>query len=353
IDYARGICIILVGYRHCFEGLREGGFPTYDYPFLQVLNVCFFSFRMPLFFIISGLFLSLSISKKGLGNFIWNRFRIVFYPLIIWGFIQITIQLILKDYVNARREPIDYLNLFVFPRKIEQFWYLNALFMVGVFYAFNRVVLKFKYWHQLIAGFVLYSIAAYLYYNDMVLSFIPDVFHYYLYFCIGDGIASFILNKNKEAVITAPKWIILSLVVFIMTQSFFTVTNLWMKDDIWVSKHLPYLFLLISLSGCIFVIQLSFILQKLGIVRWLRVIGYHSLYIYLVHLIVIAGVRVVLVRLFHIDNIPVILAIGITAGIIIPVLLYNICVRLGWWWLFTLKKPVDEISHFSEKRLVA
>ena len=53
IDYVRGICIILVCYRHCFDGLKEANLPVSDYPVLQVLNVCFYSFRMPLFFIVS------------------------------------------------------------------------------------------------------------------------------------------------------------------------------------------------------------------------------------------------------------------------------------------------------------
>ena len=57
IDYARGIAIILVVYRHSFEGIKRAGFSTANYHFLEYANIIFFSFRMPLFFIVSGIFI--------------------------------------------------------------------------------------------------------------------------------------------------------------------------------------------------------------------------------------------------------------------------------------------------------
>ena len=64
IDYDRGISIILVTFRHCFEGLTNAGVDLNSYPFLGYLNVFLFGFRMPLFFIASGMFISSSLKKK-------------------------------------------------------------------------------------------------------------------------------------------------------------------------------------------------------------------------------------------------------------------------------------------------
>ncbi len=100
IDYARGISIILVCYRHCFDGLREAHLPMSGYPVLEILNVCFYSFRMPLFFIVSGLFVSRSLQKKSMAGYFKSRFSVVFYPLMIWGSLQITLQLLLKNYAS-------------------------------------------------------------------------------------------------------------------------------------------------------------------------------------------------------------------------------------------------------------
>jgi len=350
IDYVRGICIILVCYRHCFDGLREADLPVNDYHVLSILNVCFYSFRMPLFFIISGLFVSRSLQKKSLKDYVWGRFSIVFYPLIIWGFLQITLQILFKDYINATPSPSDYINLIIFPRNPsnnQQFWYLNALFFVGAFYAFFKVVLRFALWQQVALGFLLYSIAGYLGYKGISFYIFPDIFHFYIYFCIGDILSSFIFKKETSHIILSPKWLITSAIFCIIMQTIFTSINMRHADDNYVNTHMIYLFLPISLSGCALMIQLAQLLQKKDSFRWLRVVGYHSLYIYLMHLMLIAAVRIVLVRVLDITYIPLIMAIAISLGVIIPIIVYNLCIRMGAWWLFSLKKPVAEIEHYS------
>lgn len=66
IDYARGIAIILVLYRHVFEGIKNAGIAVERYLFIEHFNIMFFSFRMPLFFIVSGIFVKSSLKKEGL-----------------------------------------------------------------------------------------------------------------------------------------------------------------------------------------------------------------------------------------------------------------------------------------------
>jgi fucose 4-O-acetylase-like acetyltransferase len=354
IDYARGICIILVCYRHCFEGLKTAKLDIHSYPALEILNICFYSFRMPLFFIISGLFISSSLFKKGINNYVGNRFKIIFYPLLIWGSLQITIQLLLKDYVNAQREPADYLNLIVRPRLIEQFWYLNALFFVGTLYALLKYYLKVKLWQQLVLSTIFYSVSSYALERSLNLYLFGDIFHYYIYFCLGDILSSFILKKETEHKLTALKWMVPSFLLFVVSQYMYTDLNIQHTDptvnyytDSYVSDKMPAFSFIVSLSGCAFVIQIAYLLQKTDRLRWLRVIGYHSLYIYLAHVMIIAAVRICIVRFLHINNIPFIIVPAMLAGIIIPIILYNLSVRIGAWWLFSLKKPVEEMKFYQ------
>lgn len=350
IDYVRGICIILVCYRHCFDGLKEAHLPVTDFHVLEILNVCFYSFRMPLFFIVSGLFVSRSLQKKSLKDYVWGRFSIVFYPLIIWGSLQITLQLVLKNYVNARPVPFDYVNLIIYPRNPsnnQQFWYLNALFFVGAFYAFFKVVLKFRLWHQVVLGLLLYTSAAVMSYKSISFYIFPDIFHFYIYFCIGDIISSFIFKKETTEKILSPVWLVVSAIFCIVMQTLFTVINMRHGDDNYININMAWLFLPISLSGCALMIQIGQWLQQKDIFKWLRVIGYHSLYIYLMHLMLIAAVRIVLVKVFHVHYIPLIMFIAISMGVIIPIFVYNLCIRIGAWWLFSLKKPASEIEHYA------
>ncbi|MBO9566762.1 MAG: acyltransferase [Niastella sp.] len=339
IDYARGITILLVVYRHVFEGLGNVGEGSVSYSGLKYFNIFFFSFRMPLFFIVSGIFVGASLARKGIGDYVTNRFQTIFYPLMLWGSIQITLQLAFAGYANATREPMDYLNLIIEPRKLEQFWYLNALFFVSVLYALVHWYGKAKPWQQLVLGAIFYAIGGYCHVQGIKIGFLIDVLFFYLFFAVGHVFSDMVLNTKNYKWLSSWKTTLIALPVFVLVQHLFTTINLNHQDDYYVQYKLPAVFALIALIGGAFVIQLSFLLQELNILRFLRVIGYHSLYIYVMHLMITAGTRAVMLKLFHVQNIPVIMVVSITVGVILPMIFYNIAERMGAWWLFTLKKP--------------
>lgn len=355
IDYARGICIILVCYRHSFEGLINANFPTQNFPILELMNSSLVTFRMALFFIISGLFIAPTLAKRSYTEYLTDRFKIIVYPLLVWGAIQITLQLLAKDYINAKREPVDYLYLIIMPRKIEQFWYLNTLFMVGICYAFLKTVLKFKMWQLMLYAVLMYSLGALFYatnanirYETLAYSFIPDLLHYTIFFFIGDAVSSFIVNEDKKKYLSSIKLIIPVFIFFLLAHYYYTVANEQHNKGYYVEFYMPVSFLIIALSGCVFTIQIAFILQRFKVLKFLRVIGYHSLYIYLMHVIFTSSVRIVLSRLFNIYYIPLLLLCSIIVGVAVPIIIYNVLVRKGMWWLFSLKKPTDEIRHHSK-----
>ena len=349
IDYAKGICIILVCYRHSFEGLINAKFPTGNYPFLELINSSLVTFRMALFFIISGIFISGTLAKKTYGNYFIDRFKVIIYPLLVWGSVQITIQLIFKGYTNAQRQPIDYLNLLLMPRKIEQFWYLNTLFMVGISYAFLKSVLKFKMWQLMCAALLLYCLS-YVYYNTnanmryetLAYSFIPDLLHYFIFFFIGDAISSFIMDRTNEKYLSSLKTIIPVFIFFLLAHWYYTVTNTQQQKGYYVEFYMPLSFLVIALSGCVLTVQVSFILQRFKVLKFLRVIGFHSLYIYLMHVIFTGSIRVLVAKLLHITSIPFLLSISVIMGVLLPIIIYNILIRNGMWWLFTLQRHLSK-----------
>ncbi|HUR12039.1 MAG TPA: acyltransferase [Flavitalea sp.] len=342
VDYARGICIILVCYRHVFEGLSNSGLDIESYPLIQYFNIFFFSFRMPLFFIVSGIFFMASLRAKGMSEYVRNRFSTIFYPLLIWGFLQITLQLLFATYVNADRRPIDYLYLITDPRHIEQFWYLNALFFVCILYVFLHVYAKLKAWHQLIVGIVLFSIAELAFYSQVNIGLLFDIFFFYFFFAIGDLLADFILNTRNYKLLTS-RWLFLAILpLFAILQHYFTRLNLVANDDYFVQYHRPLLYILCALVGGAFIVNISFILQKMDVGRLLRVIGYHSLFIYVMHLMVTSLTRIVMTKVFLITNVPVLLITGMLLGIIVPIMFYNVALRNGAWWLFSLKRKSPE-----------
>lgn len=356
VDYARGICIILVVYRHVFEGLDNVGIGSHSYPLLKYLNIFFFSFRMPLFFIVSGIFLGGSLKRKGFGEYITGRFHTIFYPLLIWGSIQVTLQIIFANYANADRTGMDYLNLIIDPRKIEQFWYLNALFFVSVIYALIKCYAKYKPFEQLLLGIFFFAVGTYVHDNHINIGFLEDVFFFYFFFAIGDFIAGFFLSEKNEKFLSSYSTLMVLLPVFVIIQHYFTLVNISHKDDYYVQYQQPVLYVLAALVGGAFIINISFLLQKLKVLSFLRVIGYHSLYIYAVHLIVTAGTRALLLNVFHMQNIPAMMIICILAGVILPIIFFNVAEYFGASWLFSIKKKTsvkqERARLFFDKNII-
>jgi len=356
IDYAKGICIILVTFRHVQEGLHPAG-AVYPYPGLKFADVFFFSFRMPLFFIVSGIFLAGTLRKKSVVDYIGGRFKTLVWPLLLWGCIQITLQLTFKGYVNADREPADFLNLLIKPREIEQFWYLHTLFLTGSLYAILKVWGKFNMFHQFLLGIALYSITGYCRYNGLFEHlFILDIFFYYIFFTVGDYFAKLILAPKNFKAFSSTKTFLIFTPIFVALELYFTNINLangigsgYRQPDYYVQNQMPALFLFVGLIGGAFLIHCSFLLQKLNILKFIRVVGYYSLHIYVIHLAVTAGNRIFFRHVLDYDNFLVLLITSTILGISIPIIIANVTERLGMWWLFTLKNPNTDKAHSSPK----
>lgn len=353
IDYARGIAIILVVYRHSFEGIKQSGLDVQPYIFLEYANILFFSFRMPLFFIVSGIFITLSLQKRGLAKFIETKAKVILYPYFLWGALQLSIQIFFSDYTNYHPTLRSFLDLFYQPRELAQFWYLLALFNVTVLYVIAKTKLKLSITTNIILGLVMFYASTIVFQKSINIGFLSDILHNYIFIAIGDAVSKQITNRNNFKYFESWKILALLFIPFMLSQVFFLVQNLngGVPKYMFVEYYRPIWFLFISLIGCLFIINLSFVLQKYKLVSWLHVLGKHSLYIYVAHVIAFAGVRILLTKVLHIEYVPGVLFLVILAGLIFPVILFKITDRLGWYWLFTLEKKEKFKSPEKNKNL--
>jgi len=154
VDYAKGIALILVAYRHILIGFERAGLPIHIV--LLKANEMFFSFRMPLFFILSGIFISKSLEKRGWLNLIKTKWQTLLYPYIIWCVIQITFQILFSKYTNSDRTLHDYTYILTNPDALDQMWYLFALFNVSTLYIILKSLLKIPSFIQLAVGIIFY-----------------------------------------------------------------------------------------------------------------------------------------------------------------------------------------------------
>ncbi|RYD81537.1 MAG: acyltransferase [Sphingobacteriales bacterium] len=340
IDYARGIAIILVAYRHVYEGAKSSGVNVEEYIGLEYANIFFYSFRMPLFFIVSGIFISLSIQKRGIQNYIGTRAKTILYPYFLWGALQLIMQMVFAKYANGQPDPAALLHLFYLPRELAQFWYLYALFNVSMVYLFTKFIVKIPPVINLLIGAIMFYISAIIYQQNIPTGFIFDVLHYYLFFAIGDVAGKFLLSESFRKVASSGKYLLLMLPFFLAAQTYFLLTNLnhAVAKYMYVEFYQPFVFVFISLVGCSFMIFLTHWLEKKAILKWLIVLGRYSLYIYVAHVMVSAAVRTLLKGFLHISNPFIIIGAGVLFGIMVPVIMYKLADRFNMRWIFTLER---------------
>jgi fucose 4-O-acetylase-like acetyltransferase len=129
VDYAKAIGIILVVYGHVARGLFNAGI---DLPFSMYMLVdsIVYSFHMPLFFFLSGLFFSYSFTKRGAIGLTLNKIDSIIYPYLVWSIVQGAVESLLSNYTNGT---ITLSAVFSLWEPRAQFWFLYALFFVFLF----------------------------------------------------------------------------------------------------------------------------------------------------------------------------------------------------------------------------
>ncbi|MGZ3905099.1 MAG: acyltransferase family protein [Bacteroidia bacterium] len=344
VDYLRGVVIILVVYHHAFLGLLKSGISV---PRSIVdANMAAYSFRMPLFFIFSGIFTGLSLSYKSVNAIIKSKFSLLLYPYVIWSAIQITLQIIFADYTNAGGAFKDYLYIFYQPKQLAHFWYLPALFNATIAFVLIKTKLKPGTVTHLLLGITLFLLAPFV--NSI--SMMSNWMRFYIFLVIGDSISVYVLRKDIQQKLKNPLYFLSVIPFFVAAQLYyFNVIGARSLENDSASFNINYLafifkelsFLAISLVGCTTFIFLAFLMEKWNRAKWLRVVGYHSLYIYIMHVIIVGFARAILIKLLGVDNYLVILVSLIFFGVTIPIAFYNLVGKRYLWFLFSTKRDVS------------
>src|SRR5271154_4907855 len=81
VDVVKGIAIILVVYGHTAQGMTHRGWwvgrgASFSHTFI-------YSFHMPAFFFVAGLFVSGSIAKRGNKLFTIDKLKTILYPYVL------------------------------------------------------------------------------------------------------------------------------------------------------------------------------------------------------------------------------------------------------------------------------
>ncbi len=309
VDAAKGICIIFVVMMHSTLGLSarlgEEGFMHWVVAFAK-------PFRMPDFFLISGLFLARVIDRD------WRTYldrKLVHYAYFY--FLWVTIQFAFKapyfiSEYGAQGAVGQYFLTFIQPFGTLWFIYELALFFVLA-----------KLLHELnVSWKIVLPIAAILQMLDVFTgSVIIDQFcARFVYFYAGYIFAAHWFKIASYARDHAP-WAVAGLVAWALVNGALVFSG-W--------GDAPGVSLALGVLGALAIINISAVLTKAGLARPLQYCGENSIVIYLAFFIPMAVTRQILMRTGVITDVGVMALIVTIVAVIGPLVLWWFVQRTGY-----------------------
>lgn len=322
VDYGKGIGIILVVYAHLLSSGYHAGLPIQAH-FFSLSDSIIYSFHMPLFFFLAGFLVEQSFNKRRAGEFIGDKFKFLVYPYLIWSLLQAISELFFAGH-SARG--ITVADLWAIPYlPLAQFWYLYALLWMYVTYALVR------HWGQF-AYAALIVIAALLFYfpiKSEILA-LQGFSTGFIFFVVAVLITKY--HGELENFTISP-WSIIGLFAGLLLTGFYIFE--YRIEPVRLTNGLhPFYFLALATLGITFCISLAQLLARKKCCQVVQTLGIYSLQIYLVHMLAGVGTRVILRHFFHLENPLFHMLIGVSAGLLAPVILYKISRHMNFPYLF-------------------
>lgn len=312
VDYAKAIGIILVVYGHVARGVVKSGLPMDNYWFTLVDSVIY-SFHMPLFFFLSGLFFYESLLRRGCSGLIANKLETIIYPFVIWSLLQGAIELLLSKHTNGGVTTSEVLSFVWNPR--AQFWFLHVLFVI--FVASSIIYKKIKIQHTKYLLLLFLTLSTFK--NELSANSVTLL-------TLGNSpffIMGVYFNEIKDRFYSSRKTLTPILGILFLSGQYIFHISLELNYS---SDGLPAVTL--ALISILFISALSMQISNLEI-KLLLTIGTSSMIIYLMHIIFGSGTRIILSKVAGITSVYAHLIIGTTSGIILPLIASHL-IRRSW-----------------------
>ena len=300
VDYAKGICIVLVVMMHSTLGVEKAaGTVSWLHGFIDWAK----PFRMPDFFMISGLFLASSIDKPW-RKYLDSKVLHFLYFYVLWLFLQTIFKACLVCGLDGAIEASKvFLTGFVEPFGTLWFIYLLPIFFVTIKLLRNVPPLL-----MFLAGALLLSVRV-----DTGWLLIDEFASRFVYFYVGFWLAKYIFAFAAEIGAKPIAAIFAGLVIwgfgnYQMVQSGFSL--------------LPGFSLVLGLIGACAVVSTGVLLSKFKMAHALRYCGQNSIVIYLSFFLFMATSRTIFLKLVPHFDLGWMSLIVTTSGVIGPIVLF-------------------------------
>lgn len=339
VDYGKGIGIILVVYGHLLSSGYHAQLSIKEH-FFSLSDSIVYSFHMPFFFFLTGLFVDQSLKKRGLRHFLANKFQHIAYPYVIWSLLQSMIELFFSHH-NHRGITIE--DLLAIPYKPwSQFWFLYALLLM---YVISGIFSMFGRYATAITGICAATLFFFPIKTDIAA--LQGFSTEFLFFVSGMFVKKYRRDSQQLTVPPAVAWSSFLFLVGVGSLLFSTQIS---PTRLTNGSH-PFYFLFLSTLGILACTGLSQLLARHNCCRFIKILGVHSLPIYLVHMLAGVGTRIVLLKVFHLENPVAHITVGTLIGLLTPLFLYRFSLKIHFPYLFCPSQSANmpEIHQADEQ----
>ncbi|MFZ4551245.1 MAG: acyltransferase family protein [Aquabacterium sp.] len=315
VDVAKGVGIIAVVIGHAIGGMIDAGI-TGKVSLWATAYHLIYTVHMPMFFIISGLFISKRVSGGAL-IFAKNSTIRLARPYVIWFAISMVAINFAGNTANTPYQVTwqDYLSILWKPG--AHFWYIYALMVLNIV---SAIILP-RYGSAVLLGL---SLAAFSLTAELQ---IPAAFwgatHFGFYYALGVLYGEQSNQpKTTRSLHRSERWMLAVALSFLWC---------WGASDMLKNNISRWTFSSTDVSLCGAVATLMWCMFVKGqLQRWLSSLGQQSLAIYMMHVLFVAGARITLAQKMHVQD-PILIFCVITClGIFGPLACKWMTDKLGW-----------------------
>jgi fucose 4-O-acetylase-like acetyltransferase len=325
----RAMAIVLVVIGHVIGGLAplESTSPGDQQTMNQIYRFIY-TFHMPAFWFLAGLFAVPSLLKSKTGPFVFQKVCTLLYPYIVWGMITWLCHAVMQRYTNSSFNPrVPYL-LLIDPAAGP--WFLYTLFQLMVILALVGRTLLGRIVMVLIFA-VLHVLQSFI-----RLESVPNLFqvlaHHGLWFAL--GVLAYKIVRGTPSIPTA-------------TALFLGPALLLLTSSVgWLVAPSVLQSIVMAVSGTGGLFFLSVAVSRFTSWRPLLAVGQSTLEIFVLHGILTVGLRIVLVKFLKLTN-PWILAVLLTTvGVAVPTVIAMASRKrmLAWMFRVVLKNKASADS---------
>lgn len=305
IDYAKCVGIILVVLGHALQGVMVS-YSLPDSTNITLLYRFIYGFHMPMYFILSGIF-ARRWSNRSSQTAVKQKIRAIVVPYFAWSFITGTIMQLVSKYTN---NGLGIRNVMLSPViPFSEYWFLYSLFFIFIFYL---LLIKANIKDKYILAIAIFLFCMSIYIGNVKI--IGGISKYFVYFSIGTYLKIFVKYLEKVNIVYyVILWIGIN-VIYLGSSNFSDIQSLVVSFST-------------SILGSLAIFEACLILEKRSEIKWMSKLGQASMGIFVIHLLPLAGIRIVLKKILNVTNPELVTMISFIGALLISYITFSILKR--------------------------